>query len=170
MVVEVHQSQNNRALWYRVGRFTQNGIVFGPSAKFPGDDEGKLPTVRLWDNNVVKEIHRSYLAAGADAVTTNTFGGSPITLGEFGLQDEAFAINKLAVELAREVVAEFAEDGRSNLHPEGHKTLRFRYDDTAPAEVAHLDDNGVNAAAGILVDHGLVRLVARLLGWSRPGQ
>jgi tRNA-splicing ligase RtcB len=60
------------------------------------------------------------------------------------------------------LVAGFAADGRSNLHPTGHKTLRFRYDDSAPAEVAHLDDNGVNAAAGILVDHGLVRLVARL--------
>jgi tRNA-splicing ligase RtcB len=60
------------------------------------------------------------------------------------------------------LVADFAADGRSAAHPEGHSTLRFRYDDTAPAEVRHLDDNGVNAAAAILVDHELVRLVARL--------
>ena len=33
----------------------------------------------------VREIHLGYLAAGADAVETNSFGGSPITLGEFGL-------------------------------------------------------------------------------------
>ena len=62
--------------------------------------------------DLVKFIHRGYLKAGSDAVTTNSFGGSPITLGEFGLQDEAFAINKLAVELAREAIAEFAADGR----------------------------------------------------------
>lgn len=61
--------------------------------------------------DLVKEIHRGYFQAGSDAVTTNTFGGSPITLGEFGLQDEAFEINKRAVELAREVVDEFT-DGR----------------------------------------------------------
>jgi len=62
--------------------------------------------------DLVKQIHRSYLQAGSDALTSNSFGGSPITLGEFGLQDEAFALNKLAVELAREVIAEFAGDGR----------------------------------------------------------
>jgi tRNA-splicing ligase RtcB (3'-phosphate/5'-hydroxy nucleic acid ligase) len=60
------------------------------------------------------------------------------------------------------LVSSFAADGRSKVHEQGHKTLRFRYDGTAPAEVEHYDDNGVNAAAGILVDHGLVRLVARL--------
>ncbi len=62
--------------------------------------------------DLVKQIHRGYLQAGSDALTSNSFGGSPITLGEFGLQDEAFALNKLAVELAREVIEEFAGDGR----------------------------------------------------------
>ncbi|HVH77750.1 MAG TPA: homocysteine S-methyltransferase family protein, partial [Stellaceae bacterium] len=63
--------------------------------------------------DLVREIHRNYLAAGADAIAaTNSFGGSPITLGEFGIADKAFALNKTAVELAREVIAEFAQDGR----------------------------------------------------------
>ena len=38
-------------------------------------------------------------------VQTNSFGGSPITLGEFGIADKAFEINKRAGELAREAVA-----------------------------------------------------------------
>jgi 5-methyltetrahydrofolate--homocysteine methyltransferase len=63
--------------------------------------------------DLVREIHRSYLAAGCDAIQTNSFGGSPITLGEFGLGDRAFALNRRAAELAREAVAEFAGDGRS---------------------------------------------------------
>ena len=58
--------------------------------------------------DLVREIHRSYLEAGCDAIQTNSFGGSPITLGEFGLADRAFALNRLAAELAREAVAEFA--------------------------------------------------------------
>ena len=33
--------------------------------------------------DLVREIHRGYLEAGADALETNSFGGSPITLGEF---------------------------------------------------------------------------------------
>ena len=63
--------------------------------------------------DLIREIHRGYLAAGCDAVQTNSFGGSPITLGEFGLADRAFALNRRAAELAREAVAEFADDGRT---------------------------------------------------------
>src|SRR5215831_3266573 len=63
--------------------------------------------------DLVREIHRGYFEAGCDAVETNTFGGSPITLGEFGLADRAFALNRRAAELAREAVAEFAHDGRT---------------------------------------------------------
>jgi 5-methyltetrahydrofolate--homocysteine methyltransferase len=63
--------------------------------------------------DLVREIHRNYLAAGSDAIQTNSFGGSPITLNEFGIADKAFALNKLSAELARETIAEFAHDGRS---------------------------------------------------------
>ncbi len=61
--------------------------------------------------DLVREIHRGYYAAGADMVQTNSFGGSPITLGEFELQDKHFEINKIAGELAREAADSFA-DGR----------------------------------------------------------
>jgi 5-methyltetrahydrofolate--homocysteine methyltransferase len=63
--------------------------------------------------DLVREIHRAYLEAGCEAVQTNSFGGSPITLGEFGIADKAFALNRRAAELAREAVAEFAHDGRT---------------------------------------------------------
>ncbi|MBV8590963.1 MAG: methionine synthase [Acetobacteraceae bacterium] len=61
--------------------------------------------------DLVREIHRSYFAAGADMVETNSFGGSPVTLGEFDLQDRAHEINRIAAELAREAAGDFA-DGR----------------------------------------------------------
>src|SRR5438045_4994455 len=64
--------------------------------------------------DLVLEIHRGYLAAGCDAIAaTDSFGGSPITLGEFGIGDKAFALNRRAAELAREAIAEFAHDGRT---------------------------------------------------------
>jgi 5-methyltetrahydrofolate--homocysteine methyltransferase len=63
--------------------------------------------------DLVREIHCRYLEAGCDAIQTNSFGGSPITLGEFGLGKRAFALNNRAAELAREAVAEFAGDGRT---------------------------------------------------------
>ncbi len=61
--------------------------------------------------DMVREIHRGYFAAGADMVETNSFGGSPITLAEFDLQDRTHEINKIAAELAREAADSFA-DGR----------------------------------------------------------
>lgn len=49
----------------------------------------------------VEEIARLYVDAGADFVTTNTFGGSPARLRAYGLEDRAAAINRAAVEAAR---------------------------------------------------------------------
>ena len=60
--------------------------------------------------DLVRDIHRGYFAAGADMVETNTFGGSPVTLGEFDLAERAFEINKIAAELAREAAESFADD------------------------------------------------------------
>ncbi len=62
--------------------------------------------------DIVRDIHHGYLDAGADMVQTNTFGGSPITLAEFGLQDEAYDLNHRAAALARDAIDEFTSDGR----------------------------------------------------------
>jgi 5-methyltetrahydrofolate--homocysteine methyltransferase len=62
--------------------------------------------------DIVRELARGYFEAGSDVVQTNSFGGSPITLGEFGLSERAREINRLAGELAREAAEEFT-DGRT---------------------------------------------------------
>ena len=51
--------------------------------------------------DVIAGIHESYLKVGADIIETNTFGGTPLVLGEFGLADKAYEINLAAVQLAR---------------------------------------------------------------------
>ncbi|MDP7182335.1 MAG: methionine synthase [Alphaproteobacteria bacterium] len=60
--------------------------------------------------DLVRDIHMGYFGAGADAVETNTFGASPVTLGEFGLSEEALDLNKRSAELAREAAEEFTSD------------------------------------------------------------
>ncbi|HET8996539.1 MAG TPA: homocysteine S-methyltransferase family protein, partial [Acetobacteraceae bacterium] len=60
--------------------------------------------------DLVREIHRGYFEAGADMVETNTFGGSPVTLGEFDLADRAFELNRRGAELAREAAEQFSDD------------------------------------------------------------
>jgi len=62
--------------------------------------------------DVVRDLHASYFEAGADMVETDTFGGTPLVLAEYGLADQALALNREAARLAREVAERFREPGR----------------------------------------------------------
>ncbi len=53
---------------------------------------------------IVREVHEAYVEAGCDVVTTNTFATCRHVLAGAGLADESVAINRRAVELAREAV------------------------------------------------------------------
>jgi 5-methyltetrahydrofolate--homocysteine methyltransferase len=56
----------------------------------------------------VAKVHRDFLAAGADVIETDTFGGTSIVLAEYDLADQAYYLNKTAAELAKRVAAEFS--------------------------------------------------------------
>jgi 5-methyltetrahydrofolate--homocysteine methyltransferase len=58
--------------------------------------------------DVISEIHASFYGVGCDVVETCTFGGSPVVLAEFNLQDRAYELNKKAAELARKVASNFS--------------------------------------------------------------
>jgi len=62
--------------------------------------------------DVVLDIHRKYFEAGSDIVETNTFGSTPLVLGEYGLAEQAYEISKRAAELARQAADEFSKSGR----------------------------------------------------------
>ncbi len=57
--------------------------------------------------DIVRDIHRSFLAVGCDAVMTNTFGANKIVLSDFGIAERTYALNKQAAEIAREACREF---------------------------------------------------------------
>src|SRR5688500_12458785 len=63
--------------------------------------------------DAVTDIHRRYLAAGADIVETNTFGASPVGMEEFALPLELVReINAAAVACARKACDEFRDKTR----------------------------------------------------------
>src|ERR1700686_4619733 len=62
--------------------------------------------------DVVLDIHRKYLEAGSDIIETNSFGGAPIVLAEYGLAADAHLLNKRAAELARQAADEFSTPGK----------------------------------------------------------
>jgi 5-methyltetrahydrofolate--homocysteine methyltransferase len=63
--------------------------------------------------DVIRQVHESYFEVGADMVDANVFGASPITLAEFGLESEAFDLNRQAAILAHEAMDRFKGDGRT---------------------------------------------------------
>jgi 5-methyltetrahydrofolate--homocysteine methyltransferase len=65
----------------------------------------------LWNSSApdrVRELHRRYLAAGADLLTTNTFGGNSFVLGNHGAADRVHELNVAAARLAREIAGDAA--------------------------------------------------------------
>ncbi|MGD0580224.1 MAG: homocysteine S-methyltransferase family protein, partial [Bryobacteraceae bacterium] len=62
--------------------------------------------------DVVLDVHRAYFAAGADMGETNSFGGTPLVLAEYGLQGDAAFLNRRAAELARQAAEEYSKPGR----------------------------------------------------------
>jgi 5-methyltetrahydrofolate--homocysteine methyltransferase len=56
----------------------------------------------------VAKVHRGFLAAGADVIETDTFGGTSIVLAEYDLADRAYELNKTAAILAKAAAEEFS--------------------------------------------------------------
>src|SRR5215471_262504 len=62
--------------------------------------------------DVILDIHRKYLEAGADAVETNSFGGARMTLADNHLDDRAYELNFAAARIARQAADEFSTPGK----------------------------------------------------------
>ena len=94
---------------------------------------GEAPeSLNLTRPRVIEEIALLYLEAGADLITTNTFGGSPARLRQFGLDGETEAVNRAAVEAVRRAARGRAYVSAS-VGPSGH--LLKPYGDADPADI-----------------------------------
>ena len=56
----------------------------------------------LTDPKTIRDIHRQYLEAGADIITTNTFNANAVALRDYGLAESAYRIAVSGARLARE--------------------------------------------------------------------
>jgi 5-methyltetrahydrofolate--homocysteine methyltransferase len=73
----------------------------------PIDLKNASDVLVLTQPQMIADIHRQYLAAGADIIETDSFNANIISMEEFGLADISFEINKTAAELARRCADEF---------------------------------------------------------------
>jgi len=64
--------------------------------------------MNLTQPDLVEDVHREYVRAGADVLETNTFGANRIKLGSFGLADKLKEINLAGVQIARRAAGDRA--------------------------------------------------------------
>ncbi|GAB4248662.1 MAG: bifunctional homocysteine S-methyltransferase/methylenetetrahydrofolate reductase [Acidobacteriota bacterium] len=73
------------------------------------EEEHVYEALNLDQPELIAEIHIAYLRAGAQCLTTNTFGANPTTLRKLGEYRSAAAVNRAGVRVAREAVARWRE-------------------------------------------------------------
>ena len=75
---------------------------------WPRDLKGNNDLLVLSQPKIIREIHRQYLAAGADLIETNTFNAQRISMADYGMEALSYEMNLAAARLAREAVDEFS--------------------------------------------------------------
>ena len=77
---------------------------------FHKDLKGNNDLLCITRPDVIEEIHRQYLDAGADIIETNTFSGTSIAQADYDMQAVAYEINVAAAQCARKAVDAFQKE------------------------------------------------------------
>ena len=134
----------------RSGEILVGDGAWGTMLMARGLRPGQAPEVfNLTQPAVLEEIARLYLDAGADIITSNTFGGSPVRLRQSGLDGDTEAVNRAAVDAVRRAVGDRACVSAS-VGPSGH--VLKPYGDADPADIAEGFERQIRALAGAGID------------------
>jgi 5-methyltetrahydrofolate--homocysteine methyltransferase len=134
----------------RSGEILVGDGAWGTMLMARGLKPGQAPEVfNLTRPEVLEDIARLYLDAGADLITTNTFGGSPVRLRQSGLEARTEEVNRAAVDAVRRAVGIRAYVSAS-VGPSGH--VLKPYGDADPAEIRAGFERQIRALAGAGVD------------------
>src|SRR5690349_20848716 len=71
------------------------------------DVKGNNDLLNLTQPQIITEIHRQYLEAGADIIETNTFSSTAIAMADYKMESLAYELNVAAARCAREAVKDF---------------------------------------------------------------
>lgn len=71
--------------------------------------KGNNDVLSITRPDIIKDIHRQYLEAGADIIETNTFSGTTIAQADYHLEDYVYDLNYQSAKIAREVADEFTK-------------------------------------------------------------
>src|SRR6056300_273068 len=78
-------------------------------ADHPSDLQGNNDLLALTRPDVIGEIHRAYLDAGADIIETNTFSSTAVAQADYGLESIVMELNRECARLAHEAAEEYTK-------------------------------------------------------------
>jgi 5-methyltetrahydrofolate--homocysteine methyltransferase len=88
------------------------------------DLKGCIDLLNLTQPQIIEDIHRQYLEAGADIIETNTFNAQAISLADYGLEALAYEVAKAGAECARWAADRFMggnDPGSAGVSPAGRQ-------------------------------------------------
>ncbi len=84
-------------------------------ADWPQDLKGNNDLLSLTQPDIIRDIHKAYLAAGADIVETNTFNSTHTSLADYGQQDLVYELNRTSAQLARQACDAYSTEDKPRL-------------------------------------------------------
>ena len=75
---------------------------------WPSPVQGNNDLLNLTQPQIIEDIHREYLEAGADILETNTFNANAVSLADYGMEEFAYELNYAGAALARQAADEFS--------------------------------------------------------------
>ena len=73
------------------------------------DLKGDNDLLSITQPQIIKDIHRAYLQAGADIIETNTFNSTSIAQSDYKLENLVYELNYSAAKIAKEAAEEFTK-------------------------------------------------------------
>lgn len=71
--------------------------------------KGNHDLLSITQASIIQDIHRAYLEAGSDIISTNSFNSNRISQAKYGLQEEVYTLNYESARLARALADEYTQ-------------------------------------------------------------
>ena len=76
---------------------------------YPSPLKGNNDLLSLTRPDIIKEIHKKYLEAGADIIETNTFSATSVAMADYNMESLVYELNYESARLAREAADEYSQ-------------------------------------------------------------
>lgn len=78
--------------------------------------KGNNDILSLTKPEIILNIHKEYLEAGADLITTNTFNSNRISMADYGMEGHVYEMNFQSAKLAEKAITQFENSAKSESH------------------------------------------------------